>query len=41
MWYIYHGTVIDFTSLLNTTVDPFIVLFDAVPPGGDRSNKQN
>lgn len=24
------------SCLLNTTVDPFIVLFDAVPPGGDR-----
>ena len=38
MWYIYHDKLF---SLLNTTVDPFIVLFDAVPPGGDRSNKQN
>jgi hypothetical protein len=26
-------------SFLNTTVDPFIVLFDAVKPGGDRENE--
>ena len=27
------------SNLLNTTVDPFAVLFDAVPPGGDRENE--
>ena len=34
------GTVINYLMFLNTTVDPFIVLFDAVPPGGDRENER-
>jgi len=36
----YIHTVIDYLAFRNATVGPFIVLFDAVPPGDDRENER-